>query len=263
MNAIEVLREQFNSHVAVREKRPGVLQLVAPLFHEDGDMIDVFLDLPGDGSISDGQKIRISDHGLTLMRLSYTFELDTPNKERILRRILAENGVTEEDGEFSIEAAPDSLYMSLLQFSQAVSKVCNMRYFKRELLLSLFEEMLAEFIEAELARFNPSQDKPILPIPDRDDLEVDWEFRPNGVPLYLFAVKDVNRARLTTISCLEFQRHKLKFKSIAVHEDIDKLTRKDRNRLTNACDKQFTSLEEFQQNAVPFLEREVASRPTR
>jgi len=27
-----------------------------------------------------------------------------------------------------------------------------------------------------------------------------------------------------------------------VHEDIDKLGRKDRNRLTNACDKQFTSL---------------------
>jgi hypothetical protein len=97
-----------------------------------------------------------------------------------------------------------------------------------------------------------------LPIPDRDDLEVDWEFRPNGVPLYLFAVKDANRARLATISCLEFQRHSLKFKSIAVHEDVDKLGRKDRNRLTNACDKQFTSLEEFKQNALPYLEREAA-----
>jgi hypothetical protein len=43
MNVIELLREQFNSHVDVREKRPGVLQLIAPLFHEDGDMMDVFL----------------------------------------------------------------------------------------------------------------------------------------------------------------------------------------------------------------------------
>ena len=87
---------------------------------------------------------------------------------------------------------------------------------------------------------------------------MDWEFRPNGVPLYLFAVKDVNRARLATISCLEFQRHSLKFKSVWVHEDVDKLTRKDRNRLTNACDKQFTSLDEFKQNAMPYLERETA-----
>jgi len=256
MNAVELLREQFNSHVAVREKRPGVLQLVAPLFHEDGDMMDIFLDMPNNNNASPAQKIRIGDHGLTLMRLSYIFDIDTPNKEKIFHRILAENGVAEENGEFFIEAAPESLYTAVLQFSQAVSKICNMRYFKREVLASLFEEMLAEFIQADLQRFRPTQT--VLPIPDRDDLEVDWEFRPNGVPLYLFAVKDVNRARLATISCLEFQRHPLKFKSIAVHEDIDKLGRKDRNRLTNACDKQFTSLDEFKENAVPYLEREVA-----
>jgi hypothetical protein len=131
-----------------------------------------------------------------------------------------------------------------------------MRYFKREVLASLFEETLAGFIQEELASFMPQQTR--LPIPDRDDLEVDWEFRPNGVPLYLFAVRDANRARLATISCLEFQRHALKFKSIAVHEDIDNLGRKDRNRLTNACDKQFTSLDEFKLNAMPYLKREIA-----
>ena len=256
MNAVEILREQFNSHVAVREKRPGVLQLVAPLFHEDGDMMDIFLDVPKNGAPSPQGRIRVSDHGLTLMRLSYTFEIDTHNKQKIFHRILGENGVAEENGELFVEATPSSLYPSLLQFSQAISKVCNMRYFKREVLASLFEEMLAGFIQEQLPRFKPSEK--ILPIPERDDLEVDWEFRPNGIPLYLFAVKDANRARLATISCLEFQRKNLKFKSIAVHEDMDKLGCKDRNRLTNACDKQFTSLDEFKQNAVPYLEREAA-----
>ena len=235
-----------------------MLQLVAPLFHEDGDMMDIFLNVPKNGAASAAsplEKIRVSDRGLTLMRLSYTFDIDTPNKEKFFQRILAENGVAEENGELFVEATPASLYTSLLQFSQAVSKVCNMRYFKREVLASLFEEMLAGFIQEQLPRFQPSEK--ILPIPDRDDLEVDWEFRPNGVPLYLFAIKDSNRARLATISCLEFQRKNLKFKSIAVHEDMDKLGRKDRNRLTNACDKQFTSLEEFKLNALPYLEREA------
>lgn len=255
MNAVELLREQFNSHVAVREKRPGVLQLVVPLFHEDGDMMDIFLDVPKNGSVELPRSIRICDHGLTLMRLSYSFDIDTANKEKIFHRILAENGANEENGEIFTEATPDSLYATLLQFSQAVSKVCNMRYFKREVLASLFEEMLAEFIETELPSFNAR--RTVLPIEDRDDLEVDWEFRPNGIPHYLFAVKDANRARLATISCLEFQRHNLKFKSIAVHEDMDKISRKDRNRLTNACDKQFTSLDEFKGNAIRFFEREV------
>jgi hypothetical protein len=244
MNTIEILREQFNTHVAVREKRPGVLQLVAPLFHEDGDMMDIFLDVSKNGGVA------------PLMRLSYTFDIDTPNKDKIFHRILNENGVSEENGELFVEAGPESLYTTLLQFSQAVSKVCNMRYFKREVLASLFEEMLAEFIQTTLQRYNPRQ--AMLPISERDDLEVDWEFRPNGVPFFLFGVKDSSRARLATISCLEFQRHNLKFKSIAVHEDIDKLGRKDRNRLTNACDKQFTSLDEFKHNAVPYFEREVA-----
>src|ERR1035437_5943613 len=109
MNALETLREQFNSHVALREKRPGVLQLVAPLFHEDGDMMDIFLDVPkngGGGLANSEQKIRVTDHGLTLMRLSYTFEIDTPNKEKIFHRILAENGVNEQNGELFVEAMP-------------------------------------------------------------------------------------------------------------------------------------------------------------
>jgi Domain of unknown function DUF1828 len=256
MNAIEMLREQFNAHVTVRERRDGVLQLIAPLFHEDGDMIDVFLDVSAKANVSAEEKIRISDHGLTLMRLSYSFDIDTPNKQRIFSRILAENGISEANGELFANAHPESLYGTLLQFSQTVSKICNMRYFKREVLTSLFAELLAEFIQGKLDRFHPRQD--VYPIPDRDDLEIDWELRPNGVPFYLFAIRDANRARLATISCLELQKRDLRFKSIAVHEDMDGLPRKDRSRLTNACDKQFTSLEEFKQNAMRYLEREVA-----
>jgi|GEM_PF-4943782 len=69
----------------------------------------------------------------------------------------------------------------------------------------------------------------------------------------LFQLSD---AELTTISCLEFIRHKLPFRSIVVHEDFDALPRKDRSRLTSACDKQFTSLDDFRSGARQFLERE-------
>jgi hypothetical protein len=46
MDILETLRTEFNSHIAFREKRPGIIQVFAPLFHEDGDMVDIFLDLP-------------------------------------------------------------------------------------------------------------------------------------------------------------------------------------------------------------------------
>ena len=130
-----------------------------------------------------------------------------------------------------------------------------MRLFRRETLESLFEEMLDEFIREKLARYQPTPS--VCPIPERDDLEVDWQFKPNGTPLYLFGVKDNARSRLATISCQAFQLKKLPFRSMVVHVDFDKIARKDKARLTSACDKQFTSLDDFKQNAEQYLWRET------
>ena len=252
MNYLDFLRDQFNNQVSFRERRPGVLQLVAPLFHEDGDMIDIFLE-PAN---KEDDKIRICDHGMTLMRLSYHFDIDTPNKERIFQKILSENRIAEERGNLFLDARPEKLYPSVLQFAQAVAKVSNMQLFKREVIQSLFYEMLTEFIDDALKKFNPRQN--VLPIPERDDLEIDFEFNIKPRPVYLFGVKDSAKARLTTISCLEFQRAKIPFKSFVVHEDFENLNRKDRSRITSAADKQFISLDDFKDNAEQVLEREAA-----
>jgi hypothetical protein len=257
MTVLDILNQQFNAQVSLQEKRPGVQQLYAPLFHEDGDMMDIYLDIPRNFEANGKKTIRISDHGMTIMRLSYSFEIDTTNKERIFNRILAENGVQEENGAIILDTPVESLYPAILQFAQAISKASNMRFFKREVLVSLFDEMLAEFITEKLSHYNPKSQ--VYPIPNRDDLEVDWEFRPNGVPLYLFGVKDTAKARLTAISCLEFQLAKLSYKGIAVHEDFSRLGRKDATRLTSACDKQFTNLDDFKHNAIQYFEREVHS----
>ena len=80
---LDVLKEQFNSRVDFKEKRPGIMQLIAPFYHEDGDMVDIFLTETPSG------KIQVCDYGMTLMRLSYSYELDTPNKERIFTKVLS------------------------------------------------------------------------------------------------------------------------------------------------------------------------------
>jgi hypothetical protein len=252
MNYLDLLRKQFNSQVAFKERRPGIQQLIAPLYHEDGDMVDIFLQ-PVEGA----GKVRVFDYGMTLMRLSYSFDIDTPNKERIFQRILSENGIQDENGNLFIEAEPESLYPAILQFAQTVGKVSNMQLYKREVIQSLFYEMLEEFVMTQLAQYHPR--KTVYPIPQRDDLEVDYQFElESRPPIYLFGVKDDTKARLASISCLEFQRANLPFKSVAIHEDFDHLTRKDRGRITSALDKQFVSLEDFQINGEQYLRREAA-----
>jgi hypothetical protein len=254
MTGLDSLRERFNGRIAFRERRPDVLQVLAPLFHEDGDMVDIFLDEPVNGS----SKIRIGDHGLTLMRLTYNYDLDTENKERIFNRILSENQVQEQDGRLYIEAEPERLYPALLQFAQTIAKVSSMQYYKREVIQSLFYEQLAEFVEERLAAYNPVRNT--QPIPEHDEYEVDYRFDIDPRPLFLFGIKDNDKARLATISCLEFQRRRIPFKSVMVHQDFESgISKKDRIRITSASDKQFPSLDDFRENGPQFFERESAA----
>ena len=119
MNPLSTLRDQFQTQIELREKRPGIQQLFAPLYHEDGDMVDLFVDLPLPGETENGaRKVRVSDHGLTLMRLSYTYDLDTPNKERIFARMLAENHIEERDGRLSFTTIAHPLFDDLSTLSR-------------------------------------------------------------------------------------------------------------------------------------------------
>jgi hypothetical protein len=258
MTGLEFLKPYFNGHLAFRPRRSGVVQVLAPLFHEDGDMVDIFVDLPDSGGPGNGsRKVCVTDHGLTLMRLSYSYDLDTPNKERIFARMLAENHIEEHNGRLSIETDMNGLYEAILQFAQAVAKIGSMQYFKREVIQSLFYEQLGEFIEERLGDYGPSRQA--LPIPDHDEYEVDYAFPIGPRPIYLFGVKDDSKARLVSIACREFQIRRLPFRSVVVHQDFDaNLTKKDRARITNASDKQFSSLDEFRENGPAWFEREAA-----
>ena len=136
-------------------------------------------------------KLRVGDHGMTLMRLTYSYDLDTVNKQRIFNRILAENRILEADGRLYIEAELDGLYPAILQFAQTVAKVSSMAYFKREVIQSLFYEQLAEFIEERLGEYNPRPG--FLPIADHDEYEVDYQFDFGPRPLGVLVTGHVDR----------------------------------------------------------------------
>ena len=167
------------------------------------------------------------------------------------------NRVSAEAGVLFVDVQPDYLYAAVLQFAQTVAKVSNMRLYRREVVQSLFYELLTEFVEESLTDFHPRENT--LPIPDRDDLEVDFQFDIQPHPIFLFGVKDPTKARLATISMLEFQKQRLQFKGFVVHDEFETLPKKDRTRITSAADKQFVSLEDFKENAVRVLEMQAAA----
>jgi hypothetical protein len=128
--------------------------------------------------------------------------------------------------------------------------------FRREIIHSLFLEMLDEFIEDRLVQF-PCQ-KLYYPLPDQEEYEVDYRFNGRPKPVFLFGVNSVSKARLVTISCLKFQNEGIGFRSAVVLESLELLGKKDQARLMSAADKEFPSLDDFQANGEKFLGRDLA-----
>jgi hypothetical protein len=246
----ELLQQQFHGRFRVQERRSGIYQIYAPYYHEDGDMMDVFVQAQPDGYL------RVCDFGKTLMRLSYSFDLDTPNKQRIFEQILRQNFAKEDDGNIFIDTSGEQIFHALIQMYQVIGKISTMRLYKREVIVSMFREELEKFIFTQLQDYHPQED--FLPLDD-ENYRVDYRFNHRQRPIFLFAVSDSAQARLATISCLKFQMDKLSFKGAVVLSRLDAITRRDEERLLSAVDKTFPSLEDFEQHGAEYLERETVT----
>lgn len=239
----------LNKGIELSEKRPNILQVHAPFFHEDGDMYDIFIE-PG----KEPNKIKVSDYGMTLMRLSYTYDTSTITRLKILNRIIYSNDLELSNGIIFIEVDVEQLYSAIMMFSQVISKITNMKNFQRDTIHNLFFEDLEDFVYQDLRPYHP--DKNFHPIPSNPEYEVDYCFNHRERPLYLFAINNPSNAKLATISCLKFEMEKIKFKGVMVIEKLAVIPKKDLNRLLSVSYKNFPSLEDFKENAQNFFERE-------
>ena len=207
-------------------------------------MVDVYIQDSPRGE----EHVRICDFGMALMRLSYTFEVSTPARERILESILINNSVERSDGNLYLDTAIDRLYESILQFTGCILKVCNMRYWNRETVRCAFYDDLGNYVETELKQFSPIRNH--VPL-ERDPIfSVDWYMEHNKRNLYMFGILGDDKAKNVTISLLEFQKAQLPFISLVVHEDIDELGNRARRYLTNNADLQYSTLADFTERGI-------------
>ena len=248
MEITSMLQNQFGTNIGIEEVSPSVFRIYAPFFHEDGDMLSMYLDLTSSNMI-------IRDFGNTLMRVAYTFDFESENKRRILNDIVRGYGGALNNDEICLSAVESNLVLAINRFSQLVSKVSNINILQRELVKSLFYEYLDDFVTKGLSnkyeitkRFTPSSDKSLM---------VDYVINAQK-PIYMFGVNSDSKASKVIISCLSFQREKIPFRSLVVHENSEGLSEFNRRQIINAADKQFDSFESFRGEGLAYLEREIA-----
>ncbi|MGD9730731.1 MAG: DUF1828 domain-containing protein [Desulfamplus sp.] len=250
-NLLNLIKNSFQGKIDFYQRRKEIAQIIIPVFHEDGDMVDIFI-----MNSPDKDNVRILDCGMTLMKLSYTYEINSVSKEKILNTILNQNGVSNEEGSLYIDIPYNMLYQGIMQFIGCQQKILTMRLWQREIIKSLFFEKLDYFIESELKYFSPK--KSVIPLKDYPIIDVDYSFQFSKKPFYLFGVNNKDKAKNSAIALLEFQKAKLPFISMIVHENIEELPKREQIYLTQNADKQFPTLELFEQTAVATFERMAA-----
>ena len=239
----------------VYERETGDCQLVVPILHEDGDMVDIYLD---DSPLGDGH-VRLCDFGMALMRLSYTFDVSTRTREDIFESILINNRVGNHEGNLYLDIPIGQLYEGILQFAGCIQKVCNMRYWGHETVRSAFYDDLRDYVTTSLAQFSPVANQ--SPLPDYPVINVDWSLSHNNRSLYLFGVGGNNKAKSVAISLLEFKKAQLPFISFVVHDDMEELGQREKTYLTRNADNQYPDLGAFKGDGIGDIYRLTEAAP--
>ena len=249
--ARELLTSMPATGFDVYRRENGDCQLIVPILHEDNDMVDMFLK---DSPLGEGH-VRLCDFGLSLMRLSYTFDINSPTREDIFRSILINNRVETHEGSLYLDAPIDRLYESILQFAGCVQKVCNMRYWGRETVRSAFYDDLRSYVTTDLVRFTPTAN--YSPLDDYPIISVDWSLAYNNRNLYLYGVRGNDKGKSVAICLLEFKKAQLPFISLVVHDDMEELGRREKFYLTRNADKQYPDLDAFRDDGIEDIHRLV------
>lgn len=250
MDIVSIIEQQFGKQISLVETEQDIFQIYAPFFHEDGDMISMYLQID-----KNTNKISIRDYGNTLMRLSYTFDIDTDNRTNIISNLVKSNNGVLDDGELIINENINNVSQAIFQYSQIVAKVSSMDILRKEVIKSLFYEYLNDFVFETFKNFKIIKDSTPT---DDNDLIVDYEIE-NAKPIYIFGVNGNSKASKTVISCLTFQSMRKPFRSLIIPENIDNLTNFNRKQIINVGDKLYTSLDEFKTKAINYIERELVS----
>jgi len=248
-NILSSVKKSFADQIEIYLRRENLFQIVIPIFYEDGDMVDVYLEV----SAENKDKLKITDCGMTLMRLSYTYDINSPAREEIFSKLLKQNAVKFEEGVLYLDTKLEFIYQNVMQFIGCQQKIYTMRLWQKQVVKSMFFEELSKFIESHLSDFHPY--KNFKPLENYPEIEVDYSLSSSKKTFFLFGVNNKDNAKNVAIALLEFQKAKLPFMSMVIHENINDLPKKEQTYLTQNADKQFPSLAYFKETGVNTLER--------
>lgn len=226
--------------VKLVDQKNGLLMVTMPFSFSDGDPYLVYVQQ------RPGGVLRLTDAGHTLMHLSYENDIDKfreGTRGRLFEEILCEQDVVEQDGEFFIEASPDTLGSALFRFAQTLTKITDLTFLNRARVESTFYEDLSELLSRTVSPDVITKDYFYRDMPDAEDYPIDFRVEGKVEPLFVFGIPNRDKARLATIVLERLLRGRAQFESVLIFADQSSMPRKDLARLSNVGGEMIASLD--------------------
>ncbi|HVA80928.1 MAG TPA: DUF1828 domain-containing protein [Candidatus Binataceae bacterium] len=242
-NIQKELKRKICEDVQIVEQGLNRYVVVTPFTFDDGDVVPVVLQKRGDNW-------SFTDEGHTFMQLTYELDeadLEQPTRRDIIERTLSTTGVQNRSGELVLPVPDERFGDALYTFLQAILKIDDVRYLSRERAKTTFFDDFRALVKKVVA----------VPPDHLDRVVYDWyepsldptgnyrvDCRVNGteMPLLMFALNSEDRVQKATITLLRFSNWHLRFKSVGIFEEQEKINARALARFTDACGKAFSSL---------------------
>jgi hypothetical protein len=251
---IEDIERDFKEKIseAVRLMPEGIdrYRVFTPFLFEDGDHLAIIL-------TRRNSKWLLTDEGHTYMHLTYDIDesdLRSGNRQKLISNALSVFHIEDDDGELRTWVREEQFGNALYSFAQAIIKIADVSYLSRERVRSTFMEDFRSFVSEKVPEsrrvfswYDPIHDPQAM-------YAVDCRINGMPRPLVIFALPGDDRTRDATIALLQFEKWGISFRSLAIFEDQEMITRKVLARFSDVCEKQFSSLESNKDRISKFFE---------